>query len=73
MRFGGDEFVCALPNADLATVRERFANVSTTLAASPTKGSITVGFAELGENDSAEELALVRRADADLLAHRERS
>ena len=69
MRFGGDEFVCALPNADVRGVRQRFADVSNALAADPTRGSITVGFAELGDNDSAEDL--IRRADADLLAHRE--
>ena len=70
MRFGGDEFVCVLPNADVKRVRRRFADVSHALATGPTKGSITVGFAELGEDDSAEDL--IRRADADLLAHRER-
>jgi diguanylate cyclase (GGDEF)-like protein len=70
MRFGGDEFVCALPNADVEKVRQRFAEVSNTLEAGPTKGSITVGFAELAKDDSAEDL--IRRADADLLAHRER-
>jgi diguanylate cyclase (GGDEF)-like protein len=71
MRFGGDEFVCALPNANVKRVRQRFADVSNALATGPTKGSITVGFAELGKDDSAEDL--IRRADADLLAHRKRS
>jgi diguanylate cyclase (GGDEF)-like protein len=70
MRFGGDEFVCALPNANVKRVRQRFADVSNALAMGPTKGSITVGFAELGKDDSAEDL--IRRADADLLAHRKR-
>lgn len=71
MRFGGDEFVCALPNVDVSGVRKRFASVSKALAKGPTKASITVGFAELNESDSAEDL--IRRADADLLAHRERA
>jgi diguanylate cyclase (GGDEF)-like protein len=71
MRFAGDEFVCALPNTSVEGVRERFAGVSDALAEDPTGGSITVGFAELGDNDSAEDL--IRRADADLLAHREHS
>jgi len=71
MRFGGDEFVCALPNADIKKVRQRFAEVSNVLATGPVTGSIAVGFAELGEDDSAEDL--IRRADADLLAQRERS
>jgi GGDEF domain-containing protein len=69
MRYGGDEFVCALPNADANCVRQRFAGVSAALAEGPTKGSITVGFAEFGDNDTAEDL--IRRADADLLARRE--
>jgi diguanylate cyclase (GGDEF)-like protein len=68
MRFGGDEFVCALPNVDVNGVRRRFADVSATLAAGPARASITVGFAELGDEDSAEDL--IRRADADLLARR---
>ncbi len=71
MRFGGDEFVCALPNTDVKGVRQRFADVSDALAEGPTGGSITVGVAELGDNDSAEDI--IRRADADLLAHRVQS
>ena len=68
MRFGGDEFVCALPNADVKGVRRRFSDVSSALATGPTRASVTVGFAELGPEDSAEDL--IRRADADLLANR---
>ena len=68
MRFGGDEFVCALPNVDVSGVHRRFEDVSAALSAGPTHASITVGIAELGEQDSAEDL--IRRADADLLAHR---
>ena len=70
MRFGGDEFVCALPNADVNGVRQRFGEVSDVLAAGPIRASITVGFAELGDDDSAEDV--IRRADEDLLAHRGR-
>ena len=69
MRYGGDEFVCALSNTDVNCVHQRFADVSAALAAGPIKSSITVGFAELGDNDTAEDL--IRRADADLLARRE--
>jgi diguanylate cyclase (GGDEF)-like protein len=68
MRYGGDEFVCVLPDADAATVRRRFASVTNALAAGPTRGSITVGFAVLLETDSAEDL--IRRADACLLEAR---
>jgi diguanylate cyclase (GGDEF)-like protein len=68
MRFGGDEFVCALPNADIKDVRERFAQVSDRLAATPPRASITVGFAQLDKNDTPEDI--IHRADSDLLAHR---
>ncbi|MGA2162898.1 MAG: GGDEF domain-containing protein [Solirubrobacteraceae bacterium] len=71
MRYGGDEFMCALPDADTDDVRRRFADVSSALREGPTKGSITVGFAELGEEDTAEDL--IRRADDDLLDCRRRA
>jgi diguanylate cyclase (GGDEF)-like protein len=71
MRYGGDEFMCALPDADTDDVRRRFADVSSALREGPTKGSITVGFAELGDDDTAEDL--IRRADADLLDRRRRA
>jgi diguanylate cyclase (GGDEF)-like protein len=71
MRFGGDEFVCAMPNAEIDKVRQRFSEVSNALAGCPCGGSITVGFAELHEHDSPEDL--IGRADADLLARREPS
>ncbi len=68
MRFGGDEFVCALPNVDVEAVRRRFHDVSAALETGSTRASISVGFAELGGEDSAEDV--IRRADADLLANR---
>ena len=45
MRFGGDEFVCVLPHADVTQVRGRFDEVSKALTDGSTSGSITVGFA----------------------------
>jgi diguanylate cyclase (GGDEF)-like protein len=68
MRFGGDEFVCALPNASLEQVRGRFGEVSRFLEACPAAGSITAGITELLDGDRAEDL--IRRADVDLLARR---
>ncbi len=70
MRYGGDEFVCALPNVDIADARRRFEEVSAALASAPVRSSITVGFADLREDCPAGEL--IRRADEDLLARRER-
>jgi diguanylate cyclase (GGDEF)-like protein len=68
MRFGGDEFVCALPNVDVEAVRRRFLHVSAALATGSAQASISVGFADLASEDSAEDV--IRRADADLLANR---
>ncbi len=71
MRYGGDEFVCVLPDADAGIVRQRFASVASALAEGPTGGSITVGYAVLLDADSAEDL--IQRADACLLEARGRS
>jgi len=68
MRFGGDEFVCALSGTDIDDVRARFTEVSDALAGSQAGGSVTVGFAALGDEHTAE--ALLHRADGDLLARR---
>jgi diguanylate cyclase (GGDEF)-like protein len=70
MRFGGDEFVCVLPKVELSTVRKRFIEVSTALTASPSKASITAGLAELAAGDSTADV--IGRADADLLAQRQK-
>ncbi len=68
MRFGGDEFVCVLPQADLSDVQRRFEDVSRSLAAAVPSASITAGFSRLREDDSAE--SIIHRADEDLLARR---
>lgn len=70
VRVGGDEFICVLPKTELSTVRERFVEVSAALACGPTGGSITVGLAELTKDDVPGDL--IARADADLLAQRQR-
>jgi diguanylate cyclase (GGDEF)-like protein len=70
MRYGGDEFVCVLPAANLDQIRQRFGDVSAALSRGPTRGSITVGFAQLAEGDSA--MDVIDRADRDLLAQRQR-
>ncbi len=70
MRYGGDEFVCVLPEAKLEQVRRRLKDVSAELGRSPCHGSITAGFAEMAERDSA--MDLINRADQDLLARRQR-
>jgi len=70
VRFGGDEFVCALGDVDLETARHRFAEISSVLAADESEGSISVGLAALRAGDSLDEL--IARADGDLAADRAR-
>jgi diguanylate cyclase (GGDEF)-like protein len=68
VRFGGDEFICVLPDSDVQSVRQRFAEAAQALCSSPTGGSISVGYAQLRDGDSTEKL--IARADADLLGQR---
>ena len=69
IRYGGDEFVCAMSGLTMAAASERFALVNALLAEAPEHGSVTVGLAELRPDDSAEDL--VGRADAALYRQRE--
>jgi diguanylate cyclase (GGDEF)-like protein len=64
IRYGGDEFICAISGLNLAEATERLALVNTVLAHRPEHGSVTLGLAELGPEDSLE--SLVARADAEL-------
>lgn len=68
VRLGGDEFLGVLPNVGLVSARERFGRVKTELARSG--HAISIGYAELREGDSADDL--VGRADAELLTVRSR-
>lgn len=70
VRYGGDEFLCSLPDLNVELAAKRFEAVKATLAAA--NASITVGFAELeGVDDSLE--AVIARADAELYRARERN
>jgi diguanylate cyclase (GGDEF)-like protein len=62
VRFGGDEFVCGLSNLRHREATERFRRIDEILAENDS--SITVGLAELEENDSLVEL--IARADKAL-------
>jgi len=64
VRFGGDEFVCALSESDLDAARRRFEGIAKLLAETMQSGSISFGLAPLRPDDSLEDL--VARADADL-------
>jgi diguanylate cyclase (GGDEF)-like protein len=71
VRLGGDEFICALSDADIDDVRRRFDQIADQLHADQPGAAITVGFAELADADSAKDL--IDRADGDFLsAHRAR-
>jgi len=71
IRFGGDEFVCAISRLTMAEAAKRFALVNAALAEAPEPGSITIGLAELQPHDSPEDL--LARADAELYRERQHS
>jgi len=68
VRYGGDEFVCAVSGMSPAEVKDRLAAVNVALAEGAQHASVTVGVAELQADDSLE--ALLDRADADLRRQR---
>jgi PleD family two-component response regulator len=68
VRYGGDEFVCAMPNLTIANARPRFERIAATLGLIDRDHSITFGLAEAQPDDSLE--TLIARADSDLLRQR---
>lgn len=68
VRYGGDEFVCAMSNLGPLEARERFGNVAEALRAVDSEHSVTFGIAEAVPADSLQ--SLIARADADLLEAR---
>jgi diguanylate cyclase (GGDEF)-like protein len=69
IRYGGDEFVCALAGQSLTGATTRLELVNAAIAEATDHGSVTVGLAELQQDDSAE--TLVARADAALYRRRQ--
>ena len=69
-RFGGDEFVCCVDDADLLAASERFAGVKARLAAGCPGASVSVGLAQLRPNDTPD--SIIARADAAMYASRRR-
>jgi diguanylate cyclase (GGDEF)-like protein len=65
VRYGGDEFVCAMPNLRAPEARARFEKVAVELTAANAEYSVTFGLAEAEPTDSLQEL--IARADAELL------
>jgi diguanylate cyclase (GGDEF)-like protein len=68
VRYGGDEFVCALPGVTLDDAAIRMSCVNAALADAPEHGSVSVGVAELRADDSLD--SLVERADGALYLKR---
>jgi diguanylate cyclase (GGDEF)-like protein len=70
VRYGGDEFVCALAAADAGDAGRRFAEIRATLAHDYDHAAISVGVAELEAGDTLADL--VARGDAALYKARRR-
>jgi diguanylate cyclase (GGDEF)-like protein len=68
VRYGGDEFVCAMPNIGVGEGRARFAKIVSELTAVSPGHSLTFGLAEAEPEDTLAQL--IARADADLLQAR---
>ncbi|MEA2347122.1 MAG: diguanylate cyclase [Thermoleophilaceae bacterium] len=66
VRLGGDEFLCMLSGATIESARQRFTQISASLALGPDPCEVRVGFAALEPEDDASRL--IRRADASLLS-----
>ena len=69
VRYGGDEFVCALPGVSQAGAERRVHELQGILGRSGTGATISVGYGEVAEGDDRGEL--VARADRDLYARRQ--
>lgn len=69
-RYGGDEFVCAMPNISVPDARARFDKIAADLAAVDPQHSVTFGLADAEPQDSLEEV--IARADDELLGARRR-
>jgi diguanylate cyclase (GGDEF)-like protein len=71
MRFGGDEFVCALTGPDAAGAHGRFAQIVARFAAVADGQTISIGVAERQPHESLE--TLIARADGIMLEARKRA
>jgi diguanylate cyclase (GGDEF)-like protein len=71
VRYGGDEFLCALACLDVDAAKERFAEIRSDLDSGEAAATISVGLADLEPGDSVDDL--IERADRELRAAREPS
>jgi len=68
VRYGGDEFVCALPGAQMEDARRRFGEILSALANLSDGASLSFGLAELRVDETLDEV--LARADRRLYEHR---
>jgi diguanylate cyclase (GGDEF)-like protein len=68
VRYGGDEFVCALPKASVAAAVSRFEEVSALLATAMPGAMVSVGLTGVEAGDSLDDA--IARADRELYAAR---
>jgi PleD family two-component response regulator len=68
VRYGGDEFVCAMSNLSASEASQRFVKVAEALRAVDAEHAISFGIAEALPGDGLQ--ALIARADAELLEAR---
>jgi diguanylate cyclase (GGDEF)-like protein len=68
VRFGGDEFVCALMNIERETVQRQFESIITMLETTGSPKPISFGVSELDKDDDVERL--IERARQDLVEAR---
>lgn len=71
VRYGGDEFICVMPDLSASEARARFARIAHQLAAVDSEHSISIGLAQAWPGEDLR--ALIARADADLLRLRART
>jgi diguanylate cyclase (GGDEF)-like protein len=70
VRYGGDEFLCAMPNLSAPEARARFQRIAHELAAVNSEHAISFGLAQARDSETFDEL--IARADADLIGTRSR-
>jgi diguanylate cyclase (GGDEF)-like protein len=71
VRWGGDEFVCALPNSGMRDAERRFAQVQLALNEGTPSIGLSVGLAKLAPGEQLREA--INRADRNLYARRARA